>query len=110
MTLCRRTPFTCSAVVVHAIDVPGQKELQQSLMADRIRLNGVTSVTVGSLILPESEENYGIYAAIDKLLRDASLGNLKDLVVYELNLLGQDGNSIENFTGEMKVEIKKPQA
>ncbi|MFT9078497.1 beta strand repeat-containing protein [Ethanoligenens sp.] len=68
--------------------------------------SGVTSVSLGS---SQSDTGNTEYTAVFKLVSgDTSLGNLKNLVLYDLKLLDQNGNPIENFVGKIKVKVKIP--
>lgn len=69
--------------------------------------DGVTSVTLAGT--PQESAGGTKYSVVMKLISsDASLGTLKHLVVYDLELLDQNGNPIEGFTGTITVKIPVP--
>lgn len=68
--------------------------------------SGVTSVSLGS---SQSSEGGTSYSAVFKLISgNASLDNLDHLALYDMKLLDQNGNPVENFTGKIKVKVKIP--
>jgi uncharacterized repeat protein (TIGR02543 family)/LPXTG-motif cell wall-anchored protein len=68
---------------------------------------GVTGVSLGSNAIPSSGQSY---TAVFRLISDnASMGGLDKLMVYELQLLDQDGRPITGFAGKIKVKIKIPE-
>lgn len=66
---------------------------------------GVTSVTLSCDALLASSSGSDSLTAVRDLIGSS---NLNDLVLYDLKLLDQNGNPVENFTGEITVKIHIP--
>ena len=78
-------------------------------LSDTVLPDGVTSLSLGSDELPTSGTGSENYTLVLKLISsDASLCSVQHLTLYDIKLLDQNGNSIENFTGKIKVKIKIP--
>ncbi len=68
--------------------------------------SGVTSISLGSSQFGNGSTSYH---AVFKLINDnTSLGGLEHLMLYDMKLLDQNGNPVENFTGKIKVKVKIP--
>lgn len=70
--------------------------------------DGVTSVTLGSDAVQSNSGSSAYTAVVGLIGSDTSIGNPKNLIVYDLKLLDQNGNPVENFTGKIKVKIPIP--
>lgn len=70
--------------------------------------SGVTSVSVSSTLLPESDSVSGVHAIVKGLITSSNPGSLSSLAVYDLKLLDQNGKPISNFTGKIKVMLPIP--
>ena len=65
---------------------------------------GVTAVSLGSAVQGDGTSAYSI---VGKLIgQNESFGSLSGLTVYDLKLLDQSGNPIEQFTGKIKVKLR----
>ena len=70
---------------------------------------GVTSVFFNTGVMPTTGTNSKTFNVVTTLIgNDKALSNLKNLVVYDLKLVDQDGNVIKSFTGKVKVKIPVP--
>ena len=70
---------------------------------------GVTSISLGSDTFPTSGAGSESYTVVLKRISsDSSLCAVQHLTIYDLKLLDQNGNPVENFTGRIKVKIKIP--
>lgn len=70
--------------------------------------SGVTSVSVSSTLLPESDSGSGVYEIVKGLITSGNSGVLSSLTVYDLKLLDQNGKLVKNFTGKIKVMLPVP--
>ena len=70
---------------------------------------GVTSVSFNTGVMPTTGTNSKTFNIVTTLIgNDKTLRNLKNLVVYDLKLVDQNGNVIKSFTGKVKVKIPAP--
>ena len=67
--------------------------------------NGVTSVSVGSSVQPKSDGN-SAFSIVENQIGSGE--KLDGLTVYNLKLLDQNSNPVENFTGKITVRIPIP--
>ena len=79
-------------------------------LSDTILPDGITSIAVDVTNLTSTGTNDQTHTVIRQMIgENPSLGNLDNLVVYDINMLDQDGAFVTDFTGKIKVSIPIPE-